>query len=69
MSREGIRDRALREATKETTYREADRDENKDQRVKRGKATEGRKQLRKVRVRKVNRLEIPKGVSDRVKER
>jgi len=31
MSREGIRDRALREATKETTYREADRDENKDQ--------------------------------------
>jgi len=48
MSGEKNGDRAMWEATKETTYREADRDENKDQQVKGSEANEGRRQLRRV---------------------
>lgn len=42
MSGERNGDRAMWEATKETMYIEADRDENKDQWVKGSEANEGR---------------------------
>lgn len=62
-------DRAVQEAAKETMYREADEikiktSESKEVRpMKEGGSSEDKG------VKKVNRLEIPKGVSDRVEER